>query len=427
MFNLNNHVALSAGIAVLLVATLNATTPVSITSTTINSSKVLTVFGSGFATGATPTFIFNGHTLKVKSFTNTSVAATLPSTTRQGSYQVIIRNSQGRSATVSTTYDVDPADVDPALVTNSTLAGKGTSASPLRIKVPLSLSSSSSGPPLTLNNSAFGTALDVSNGNVSIDQGTLSVFTSGGPGVSITTLESFDGLDAYATTAIYGLAANLPTPTLTAGVVGDCGGIPGCEAIVGMGDAQNFADAGDFSGDVNITGKLTKGGGSFRIDHPVDPANKYLSHSFVESPDMKNIYDGVVITDATGFARVTMPEYFEALNRDFRYQLTVIGQFAQAIIGSKIAGNEFTIRTDKPGVEVSWQVTGIRQDAWANAHRIPVEEEKPEKERDHYIHPELFNQPPEKSIEWAKHPEFQKKLAEHRAKMMSIAAQHNAQ
>jgi hypothetical protein len=102
-----------------------------------------------------------------------------------------------------------------------------------------------------------------------------------------------------------------------------------------------------------------------------------------------------------------------------------MGQFAQAIVGSKIAGNEFTIRTDKPGVEVSWQVTGVRQDAWANAHRIPVEEEKPEKERDHYIHPELFNQPKEKSIEWAKHPEFQKKLAEHRAKMMSVAAQHN--
>jgi hypothetical protein len=138
---------------------------------------------------------------------------------------------------------------------------------------------------------------------------------------------------------------------------------------------------------------------------------------------MKNMYDGTVITDATGFARVTMPEYFEALNRDFRYQLTVIGQFAQAIIGSKIAGNEFTIRTDKPGVEVSWQVTGIRQDAWANAHRIPVEEEKPEKERNSYLHPELFNQPPEKSLEWVRHPEMMKQHVE----LTNKVAQHKVQ
>ena len=56
------------------------------------------------------------------------------------------------------------------------------------------------------------------------------------------------------------------------------------------------------------------------IDHPLDPANKYLYHSFVESPDMKNIYDGVITTDANGDATVVMPDYFEALNKDFRYQ-----------------------------------------------------------------------------------------------------------
>ena len=40
--------------------------------------------------------------------------------------------------------------------------------------------------------------------------------------------------------------------------------------------------------------------------------------------------------------------------------------------------------------KVSWQVTGIRRDAWAEAHRIPVEEDKPESERGHYLHPEAF-------------------------------------
>ena len=121
---------------------------------------------------------------------------------------------------------------------------------------------------------------------------------------------------------------------------------------------------------------LQVGRDSFKIDHPLDPANKYLSHSFVESPDMMNIYNGNVVTDGNGDALVPLPEWFETLNRDFRYQLTVIGQFAQAIVANKVANNQFSIKTDKPNVEVSWQVTGIRQDAWANAHRIPVEEEK---------------------------------------------------
>ena len=87
-----------------------------------------------------------------------------------------------------------------------------------------------------------------------------------------------------------------------------------------------------FNGNVNVDGNLSKAGGSFKIDHPLDPANKYLYHSFVESPDMMNIYDGNVTTDAHGDAVVELPEWFETLNRDFRYQLTVIGQFAQAIV-----------------------------------------------------------------------------------------------
>ncbi len=100
----------------------------------------------------------------------------------------------------------------------------------------------------------------------------------------------------------------------------------------------------------------------------------------------------------------------EALNRDFRYQLTVIGQFAQAIVASEISGNRFTIRTDQPGVKVSWQVTGIRQGAYANKHRIPVEEDKPERERGYYIHPQVFDQPEEKSVEWARNPEMMKRV-----------------
>ncbi len=159
------------------------------------------------------------------------------------------------------------------------------------------------------------------------------------------------------------------------------------------GVAPNGAWAGDFVGplrvqgeaqvfqDLHVFGTLIKAAGSFRIDHPLDPKNKFLSHSFVESPDMMNIYNGNVTTNGRGEAAVELPAYFDALNRDFRYQLTVIGQFAQAIVLEKINGNRFRIKTDKPNVEVSWQVTGIRKDKFAEENRIQVESEKPERER----------------------------------------------
>jgi hypothetical protein len=158
------------------------------------------------------------------------------------------------------------------------------------------------------------------------------------------------------------------------------------------------AGNGFYAGNLNVTGTLTKGSGSFKIDHPLDPASKYLSHSFVESPDMMNVYNGNITTDRHGLATVNLPDYFEALNGDFRYQLTVIGQFAQAIVAKKISANRFVIRTSKPNVEVSWQVTGIRHDAYANAYRIPVEEDKTAQEQGYYLHPEVFGQPESKSI-----------------------------
>lgn len=151
--------------------------------------------------------------------------------------------------------------------------------------------------------------------------------------------------------------------------------------------------AGYFSGKVNVTGNLTKSGGSFRIDHPLDPENQYLSHSFVESPDMKNIYDGVATLDENGSAVVVLPDWFEVLNRDFRYQLTCIGGYAQVYIAQEIQGNTFVIAGGTPGLKVSWQVTGIRQDPWANDNRIQVEEPKPAEEIGTYLYPQGYGQP----------------------------------
>jgi hypothetical protein len=153
------------------------------------------------------------------------------------------------------------------------------------------------------------------------------------------------------------------------------------------------------SGGLQVTGSVSKGGGSFKIDHPLDPANKFLYHSFVESPDMKNVYDGVATLDAAGEATVSLPDWFEALNRDTRVQLTAVGQFSPLYVKTKVQDGAFSIAGGKAGQEVYWQLTGIRQDAWADAHRIPVEEDKPADERGLYLHPTENGQPAAKGID----------------------------
>jgi hypothetical protein len=172
----------------------------------------------------------------------------------------------------------------------------------------------------------------------------------------------------------------------------------------------------DMSGPVNITGPLTKPVDSFKIDHPLDPANKYLYHSVVESPDMKNVYDGVVVLDDKGEAEIELPDWFSTLNKDFRYQLTAIGAPAPNLhISEEISdttsinysrtrsnknknNSRFKVAGGTSGMKVSWQVTGIRKDPYASAHRIRVEEDKPAKERGYYIYPELYGQPEERGI-----------------------------
>jgi hypothetical protein len=162
----------------------------------------------------------------------------------------------------------------------------------------------------------------------------------------------------------------------------------GPNALVSQGNAQ-------VQGDVAVTGTVSKGGGSFKIDHPLDPGGKYLYHSFVESPDMKNVYDGTEVLDASGRATVILPDWFEALNRDFRYQLTPVGSPAPGLhVAAEITGGRFTIAGGAAGVKVCWQVTGIRKDRWANAHRIPVEQDKPAADQGRYLHPDLYDGQP---------------------------------
>ncbi len=181
----------------------------------------------------------------------------------------------------------------------------------------------------------------------------------------------------------------------------------GIYAYAGSGASAN--NAGEFAGNVNVIGHLYKTSGAFRIDHPLDPTNMYLNHSFVESPDMKNIYDGMAALDGNGEAWVELPEWFEPLNRDFRYQLTAIGAPGPNLyIAEKIGGNRFAIGGGTPGMEVSWQVTGIRQDPYAEENRIPVEERKPENEIGTYLHPSVYGAPETMGADYIHHRDVQR-------------------
>jgi hypothetical protein len=167
-----------------------------------------------------------------------------------------------------------------------------------------------------------------------------------------------------------------------------------------FGGSCNF----DVSGNLTCSGTISGAKKEFKIDDPIDPANKYLVHASVESSELMNIYTGNVLTDANGLATVALPTWFESLNTDFRYQLTTIGQDAHAWISQKVNGGQFAIRTNAPSVEVSWQITAVRQDPYAKAHPMVAEQEKSAQEKGTYIHPALYGQPLDKQVGAARRP-----------------------
>jgi hypothetical protein len=159
------------------------------------------------------------------------------------------------------------------------------------------------------------------------------------------------------------------------------------------------AQAASFWGDVEVVGELTKSSGGFKIDHPLDPEAKYLLHSFVESPEMANVYSGNVRLGADGQAWVDLPAYFEALNKDIRYQLTPLGGAAPELhVAQKVSGNRFRIAGGRAGLEVSWQVTGVRRDPYAEKHRLVPEQLKQSADRGRYLHPEAWGKSVELTI-----------------------------
>jgi hypothetical protein len=177
----------------------------------------------------------------------------------------------------------------------------------------------------------------------------------------------------------------------------------GAAGIATSGSGANFGvyswGNAHVEGNLDVTGTISAGTKDFRIDHPLDPANKFMSHSCVESDDRRTVYDGEVTLDAKGEATVTLPAWFETLNRQPRIQLTPVGPTERILyVKTEVANNRFAVAGGGAGQKIYWQVTGIRHDAYAKAHPLTVEAAKTGPEKGRYLHPEVYGKAASKSI-----------------------------
>ncbi len=151
------------------------------------------------------------------------------------------------------------------------------------------------------------------------------------------------------------------------------------------------------NGDMHITGSLSKGAGSFLIDHPLDPLNKTLRHSFVESPENLCLYRGKIKLDSQGRATVEMPAYFPALTKEDEatVNLTAIG--TQPFLLSFQWNQEHTAFTifGSPDAEAAYLVLADRDDPVIYQLRQPVEQEKGNGnfEKEQLLYPQAYGYP----------------------------------
>lgn len=194
--------------------------------------------------------------------------------------------------------------------------------------------------------------------------------------------------------------------------------IGGAVSVLGLGHPSGSIGgwfsgsswAGLFQGDVLITGELVNSSSVVSLDNPLDPENKYLNHANIGSSEMLNVYSGNAVLDKNGEAWVELAEWVEALNSDFRYQLTCIGGTSSVYIAEEVSGNRFKIAGGVSGMKISWQLTGVRKDPWAQEHPLIVDKEKSSNEKGCYYHPELYGQPEEKRICFAQYPEVMRQM-----------------
>ena len=176
--------------------------------------------------------------------------------------------------------------------------------------------------------------------------------------------------------------------------------------------------AADFYGDIFVHGSMSSLGKSFEIDHPLNPEMEYLRHSSVESSERKTIYDGRIELDERGEGTVALPEWLDALNEEFRYQLTPIGfPCPELHVSREITGRSFGIAGGNPQATVCWQLTGVRKDPWAKANPFQVEVLKPEKERGSFLNPRLHDRSDAASVERVRYPDVDARTAMVRSHM----------
>lgn len=155
------------------------------------------------------------------------------------------------------------------------------------------------------------------------------------------------------------------------------------------------------SGDFGATGAKT-----FIIDHPLDPENKTLKHFSIESNEILNMYRGNATFDSNGKAIIQLPTYFNAINKEFSYQLTAVGAaMPNLYIAEKINNNNyFIISGGLAGKEVSWSIYAQRNDKYVQEHpeKIIDEIEKKDYQKGKYFDPTSWKQPKEKGIFYRK-------------------------
>ena len=248
----------------------------------------------------------------------------------------------------------------------------------------------------TQNEGVYGYALGA--------KGVHGVGNNGGYGVYG---ESDYGSGVYGTSGQYGVYANGSYGVYATGsntgvyATGQVRGVQGFSTNTSgfsAGVYGSTANAGAGGWGVYSLGAFgATGTKSFQIDHPLDPTNKYLMHYCTEGPEPLNVYRGNATLDAQGQAWVTLPDYFDQINRDPSYQLTAIGKPALALhIDKEIDQNRFLIAGGAPGQKVSWRVEAVRNDLFVRTYGAPVEQDKPQEHRGKYLQPELYRQPKEK-------------------------------
>jgi hypothetical protein len=213
-------------------------------------------------------------------------------------------------------------------------------------------------------------------------------------------------------TGVVGLAYSTASSVQAKGVYGESGteqGI-GVKGKATHGTGANYGVYGETSSSngygVYSAGRFAATGTkSFQIDHPLDPEHMYLNHFSAEGPEPYLIYRGNVPLDGSGEAWVDLPEYFEAINRDYTYQLTPIGQPGMLYVAKEIQNGAFLIAGGLPGGKVSWTVTGVRDDAFVRANPLPTEQPKPKEQIGKYLMPELFGKGPEEGVFFETRPQ----------------------